>query len=141
NEKSAVALFKRALASAGATIAEPEGDGPRIWRVSWPHLAQAEMYPPRAFAFQDDHAIVVGTAGDGDAEAALRRQLAGHGLANEPAFKAVRGALGEPWLAFVYCSPALVKQELTAQQSEGALGPLASGGAGAAFELSDEKLE
>ena len=138
---AAAALFKRSLSNAGATVDEGEGDGLHVWRVRWPPNVDTEPYPPRAFAFQNGYAVVVGATGKADAETALRKQLAGHGLGNEQSLRAVRAAVGEPWIAFAYASPALVKQQLAAQQAESSIGPAAGGGVGAALELSDEKLE
>ena len=138
---AATALLKRTLSNAGATVEEDEGNGLHVWRVRWPATVNNEPYPPRAFAFQDCYVVVVGATGSADAESALRKQLAGHGLIGETAFRAVRNAVGEPWIGFVYCSPALVKQQLEAQQAQAELGPMAGGGAGAALELADDKLE
>jgi hypothetical protein len=129
----------KALQALGARLEKSEAEGPELTRVVWPVTALGNT-APRAFAVQDGFLVIAAAAGATDGEAVLRKQLAAHGLLEQPAFRAVRAAVGEPWTLFDYSAPALAEHQLQLQHAE-ALGTWVRQGVGAALEIDDARVE
>lgn len=135
----AQAVLEKSLRSQGAQLERHDADGVKITRVSWPASAVPVPYTPRAFAEHQGFIVVAASLQPGDAEAALRKQLAGSGLDRSPELKRVRDSVGEPWTAFAYTSPAAAKAQLADDNTKPAL-PFAQNGFGGAFAITDEKI-